>query len=109
MTTPTEKELTSTEDKSFNCPSPWGGTTWEPNRSQTVYLQSAVLENETCESTTVVCAYGSIRYGTPENIGEAVQVSSYPTCGVREPASCTSLCGSVGNGETIASYSTNNV
>ncbi len=87
--TASETESTSTEEKPFNCPSPWGGPVWEPNRSQMVYLESAALEGETCESTMVVCAYGSIRYGTPENIWDVVQVSLYPTCGVREPAACT--------------------
>ncbi len=53
----TETEYVATEEKPFNCPSPWGGPVWEPNRSQTVYLESAALEGETCESTTVVCAY----------------------------------------------------
>lgn len=108
-TTTTPSEEISTENKAFNCPSPRGGVVREPGRTSTVYLQSAVLEGETCESKTVTCAYGAIRYGTQDDIGEEVKVAVYPTCGTRDPLGCTSLCGSVGNGEMITSYPNNSV
>ncbi len=111
--TPTTSQTTqqnySTEDKPYNCPSPRWGSQWENGRTASVYLQSSVLEWQTCESTSVVCAYGSIRYGTPDAIGEPVQWKVYSSCSTRSPNGCTSLCWTVGNGETLTTRSANGV
>jgi hypothetical protein len=52
----------------------------------------------------VVCGYGSIRYGSEDNIGQAVGEELFGTCTVQDPVWCSSACGEVAHGDSVTTY-----
>lgn len=50
-----------------NCPSPFGGRSREPGQQGTVYPAITAPFGTTCQQVSIVCMYGSLRYGTPDN------------------------------------------
>jgi len=85
------------------CTGPFGGV-WTHGQQGSVYLQSSVPYGSSCQQVGVVCGYGSIRYGTAENIGEPVGEEVFASCEVQEPVSCSSACGDVAHGESVTTY-----
>lgn len=85
------------------CTGPFGGV-WEHGKSGTAYTSSFVPHGGSCEQVSIVCGFGSIRYGTANNIGQPVGKQLYSSCSVGDPVGCSSPCGEVGHGDSVTSY-----
>lgn len=107
-TTPTtikqvSQPTTSTSLSEPNCPAPFGGTRREPGQQGTAYKQAVAPFGWSCEKVSIVCAFGSIRYGTKGNAWDiAVWVAS--SCTVGKPVACDSACGLIAHGEQTTTY-----
>lgn len=87
-----------------NCPSPFGGARREPGQQWTAYKQKVAPYGSSCEKVSVVCSYGSIRYGTKGNAWD-VALGLSTTCSVAQPVACDSACGPVAHGQQVTTYS----
>lgn len=107
-TIPIKQPATSqpTGSREPNCPSPFGGKTWFPGQEGSVYASSTVWFGQICTPTSIVCSYGSIRYGTKTNPGNIAVGSLATSCEVLDPVGCTSSCGDVSHGDDVTTYST---
>jgi len=90
-----------------NCPSPTGSYRREPGQEGFLYPSATAPYSTTCQEVSVVCAYGSIRYGTKESPGSIVTTDMSTTCSVADPLNCSSDCGEVDHGATITTYKQN--
>lgn len=87
-----------------NCASPFGWTRREAWKQGTAYTAAKVPYGSMCEQVSIVCAYGSIRYGTAANPWAIAANGLSTTCSVWTPVSCTSACGTINHGEQVTTY-----
>lgn len=90
--------------KQPNCPNPFGGYRWEPWQTGTAYKSATVPHWESCESTNIVCSYGSIRYWTANNPWWIVSWWLSQDCIVLPPNPCSSPCGTIPHWENVITY-----
>lgn len=100
---PVSAPLSATSPNEPNCPAPFGWARREPGKQWTAYKQAVAPFGTACEQVSIVCSYGSIRYGTKGNAWDvALWVSS--TCRVAEPANCESACWPIQNGNQVVTF-----
>lgn len=99
---------TPTEPVYARCTAPFWGV-WTHGQAWSAFLQSNVPFGSSCQSTSVVCGFGSIRYGSADNIGEVVGQQLFADCSVGEPVWCTSSCGDVAHNGNITTYTNNSL
>jgi hypothetical protein len=89
--------------KFARCTGPFGGVR-QHGKSGGVYLQDSVPYGSSCTATSIVCGYGSLRYGTPDNIGNPIQQDMFAACVVQDPVGCSTACGDVDHGASVTTY-----
>lgn len=104
VTTTPRPATVQTTPREPNCPSPRWGNRWEPWQTGTAYLSSSVWFGETCESVSIICAFGSIRIWTAWNPWEIAPESIAQSCSVLPPAWCDSACGSIAHWENVTTF-----
>lgn len=102
-TSNTQQAVVST-NREPNCPAPFGWWTRTPGQQWTAYNSSEVSFGQTCDAVNIVCAYGSIRYGTENAPWTIVNTQLATSCEVSEPIWCSSSCGNVEHDDTVTTY-----
>lgn len=102
VNTPTTQPVRNREP---NCVAPFGWWTRSPWQQWVAYANSVVWYGQTCQQQSIVCAYGSIRYGTKASPWAIVSGTLSTSCKVSDPVWCSSSCGDVSHDASITTYS----
>lgn len=106
-TTPSVVSPTATynPNKEPNCASPFGGAPRAPGKQGTAYKSATASYSQWCSAESIVCAWGSIRWGTAAAPGEVVTASLSSSCKVLPPQDCESACGTIEHGKQGTTFS----